>query len=209
VTPLLGAAATEGALKKAPSPQVLHMATHGFFLPDPEPAADEELLVQFFPGSPSAARQRRLAATENPLLRSGLALSGANTWLEGGPLPEEAEDAILNAVDVTGMDLLGTDLVVLSACETALGQVRAGEGVFGLRRAFVLAGAKTLVMSLWQVPDEETRELMIAFYKRILAGEPRVQALRQAQLAVKERHPEPYFWGAFICQGDPGPVPAA
>ena len=82
------------------------------------------------------------------------------------------------------MDLLATELVVLSACETALGEVHAGEGVFGLRRAFVLAGAKTLVMSLWKVPDEQTRELMEDFYRRILRGEGRAEALRQAQLEL-------------------------
>ncbi len=95
---------------------------------------------------------------------------------------------------------------MLSACETGLGQVHVGEGVFGLRRAFVLAGAKTLVMSLWKVPDEPTRELMEAFYGRLLAGEGRAEALRQAQLALKARYPDPFYWGAFICQGDPGPL---
>ena len=82
---------------------------------------------------------------------------------------------------------------------------RAGEDVFGLRRAFVLAGAKTLVMSLWKVPDEQTRELMEDFYCRILAGQPRAEALREAQLEMKKKYPDPLFWGAFICQGDPGP----
>ncbi len=122
-------------------------------------------------------------------------------------LPAEAEDGLLTAEDVTGMDLLDTELVVLSACNTGLGEIRTGEGVFGLRRAFVLAGAKTLIMSLWKVPDEETRDLMEDFYRRILAGEPRAEALRNAQLTVKARCPHPYFWGAFICQGNPGPLP--
>lgn len=85
-------------------------------------------------------------------------------------MPEEAEDGLLTAEDVTGIDLLATELVVLSACETGLGEVQAGEGVFGLRRSFVLAGARTLVMSLWKVPDEQTRELMEDFYQRLLDG---------------------------------------
>ena len=140
------------------------------------------------------------------MLRSGLALAGANTWLKAGNLPEEAEDGLLTAEDVTGLDLLATELVVLSACETGLGQVHVGEGVFGLRRAFVLAGAKTLVMSLWKVPDEQTRELMEDFYRRLLAGQGRAEALRQAQLAMKAKYPDPFYWGAFICQGDPSPL---
>src|SRR5581483_3334823 len=135
---------------------------------------------------------------ENPLLRSGLALAGANIWLCGGSPPAEAEDGMLTAEDVTGMDLLDTELVVLSACETGLGQVHVGEGVFGLRRAFAVAGARTLVMSLWKVPDEQTKELMVDFYQRILRGEPRAEALRQAQQTVRARHPDPYYWGAFI-----------
>ena len=147
------------------------------------------------------------AGQENPLLRSGLALAGANRWFEGKPLPEEAGDGILNALDVSGLDLLDTELVVLSACETGLGQVQVGEGVLGLRRAFVLAGARTLVMSLWKVPDRQTQELMEEFYRRLLDGQPRAGALRHAQLAMKERYPDPYYWGAFICQGNPGPLP--
>jgi CHAT domain-containing protein len=143
---------------------------------------------------------------ENPLLRSGLALAGANTFLEHGNLSIEAEDGILTAEDVSGLDLLTTELVVLSACETGLGEVRTGEGVFGLRRAFVLAGAKTLVMSLWKVPDAQTRELMEDFYQRILNGHPRIDALCEAQLEMKKKYPHPFYWGAFICQGDPGPL---
>src|SRR5205807_4374764 len=112
-------------------------------------------------------------ALEHPLLRSGLALAGANTWLRKTQPAAEAEDGLLTAEDVSGLDLSGTELVVLSACETGLGEVRTGEGVFGLQRAFVLAGAKTLVMSLWSVPDEPTRELMEDFYQRILSGQPR------------------------------------
>ncbi len=142
----------------------------------------------------------------NPLLRSGLALAGANTWLQDGALPPEVEDGILLAEDVTGLDLLNTELVVLSACDTGLGDIHAGEGVFGLRRAFVLAGAKTLVMSLWKVPDHATQELMVDFYERVLLGEGRAEALHAAQRSLKERYPHPRYWGAFICQGDPTPI---
>jgi len=142
------------------------------------------------------------------MLRSGLAQAGANTWLKAGNPPEEAEDGLLTAEDVTGLDLLATELVVLSSCETGLGQVHVGEGVFGLRRAFVVAGAKTLVMSLWKVPDEQTRELMDDFYCRLLAGRGRADALREAQLALKAKYPDPFYWGAFICQGDPSALSA-
>jgi hypothetical protein len=140
------------------------------------------------------------------LLRSGLALAGANTWLSGGRTPDMAEDGLLTAEDVSGMDLLATELVVLSACETGLGDVCVGEGVFGLQRAFVLAGAKSLVMSLWSVPDEATRHLMEEFYRRILAGHGRADALRAAQLEVRKEYSDPFFWAAFILQGNPGPL---
>ena len=200
-------AALDARLKKCQSPRILHLSTHGFFLEDQKHDPNEESLG-FGAMSFSESGMERLVGSrfENPLLRSGLALAGVNTWLEKGELMEEAEDGLLTAEDVSGLDLLDTDLVVLSACETGLGEVRVGEGVFGLRRAFVLAGAKSLVMSLWKVPDEQTRELMEDFYRRILSGEPRADALREAQLAMKAKHPEPIYWGAFICQGDPGPL---
>jgi len=202
VRPWLQAEVLEQRLKQVRSPWILHLATHGFFLPDqrPDPGASS------WTASSDMGRFTGLLL-ENPLLRSGLALAGGNTWLQNGHLPPEAEDGLLTAEDVTGMDLLDTELVVLSACNTGLGEIRTGEGVFGLRRAFVLAGAKTLVMSLWKVPDEETRELMEDFYRRILAGEPRAEALRNAQLTMKAKYPDPFFWGAFICQGNPGPLP--
>ena len=137
-----------------------------------------------------------------------MALAGANTWLAGGVLPDEAGDGILTAEEVSVMDLIGTELVVLSACETGLGDVVRGEGVFGLRRAFMLAGAATVVMSLWKVPDRETAELMGDFYVRLLRGAGRAEALREAQRAMKRRpgHAHPSVWAAFICQGEPGPL---
>jgi CHAT domain-containing protein len=212
VSPWLDATALEGRLKTAcHSPRILHLATHGFFLPDQQRDLNRQgrgLGFDFGGFSEGRNGLARLSGPmmENPMLRSGLALAGANTWLKAGNPPEEAEDGLLTAEDVTGLDLLATELVVLSACETGLGQVHVGEGVFGLRRAFVLAGAETLVMSLWKVPDEPTRELMEDFYRRLLAGEGRAEALRQAQLAMKAKYPEPFYWGVFICQGDPSPL---
>jgi CHAT domain-containing protein len=204
VRPTTGAAATETAVKSRRHPAVLHLATHGFFLPDPEPARQWDLPLMDASASATRPFGRLSNAVESPFLRSGLALAGANTWLDGGVLPAEAEDGILTAEDVSGMDLSGTELVTLSACETGLGSQHLGEGVLGLRRAFISAGARTVVMSLWQVPDDETQTLMTGFYRRILGGEGRAAALRKAQLELKKQRPDPYYWGAFICQGDPG-----
>ncbi len=207
VTPLLDRDASKQQLRAHASPRILHIATHGFFLPDQHGPLG--------PGNPKADHDRASASLgnaplsrsmENPLLRSGLVLAGANTWVQGKRPPPEAGDGILTGEDALGLDILDTELVVLSACETGLGDIRSGEGVFGLRRAFLLAGAKTLVMSLWKVPDSETRMLMEDFYTRLLQGRPRLDALREAQLAIKSNFPGPFHWGAFVCQGDPGPL---
>jgi len=208
VKPWLKGNVLEGWIKKYRSPRILHFATHGFFLKDQErdPNKEKHELDVFGFAEPGGMERLSGLNLENPLLRSGLALAGVNTWLKGQSPPSDAEDGLLTAEDVTGLDLLDTELVVLSACETGLGEVRTGEGVFGLRRSFVLAGADTLVMSLWKVPDQQTQELMEDFYSRILAGEPRAKALKNAQMSIRSKHPHPFFWGAFICQGDPGPL---
>ena len=203
VQPLLGTAVLEGHLKACLSPRILHIATHGFFLADQQSDPNVTPFAVEMIGTTTEGKMNWISSLENPLLRSGLALAGANTWLRGGIPPLEAEDGILSAEDVSGLDLLGTGLVVLSACETGLGEVHTGEGVFGLRRAFVVAGARALVMSLWRVPDQQTQELMEDFWHRTLAGQPCADALRQAQLAMKMKYPNPYCWGAFIFQGDP------
>jgi CHAT domain-containing protein len=206
VPPLLAADVLESRLKACRSPCILHIATHGFFLADQRYDLDLAQSFLNLSGQTADARIDYMSHLQNPLLRSGLALAGANTWLAKDSLPEQAEDGLLTAEDVSGLDLLATELVVLSACETGLGEVQIGEGVFGLRRAFVLAGAKTLVMSLWKVPDQQTQELMADFYQKLLNDKPRVTALREAQLAMKQRYPDPLYWGAFICQGDPWPL---
>jgi CHAT domain-containing protein len=185
-----GDEARVGWLQKAcRSPRILHLASHAFFFRDQEPK----------PG-------RWAYAKDNPLLRAGLALAGANTWIKRLAMPADARDGILNGVDVAELDLLDTELVVLSACETGLGEEQKGEGIFGFRRAFVLAGARTLVMSLWKVPDEETKDLMIEFYQMIRCNVPRAEALLEAQRRMMQKNRHPYCWGAFICQGDPGPL---
>jgi CHAT domain-containing protein/tetratricopeptide (TPR) repeat protein len=204
VGPWMTGKVLESRLKSYRSPDILHIATHGFFLPNQpyiyENMTNADITLEDKTSSLS------IQNLENPMLRSGLALAGVNTWLQNKPLPLEAEDGILTAEDVTAMDLSNTELVVLSACETGLGEVLTGEGVFGLRRAFVQAGSQTLVMSLWKVPDEQTKELMVDFYNLLICGKPRAEALREAQLAMKEKYPDPYYWGAFICQGNPGPL---
>jgi CHAT domain-containing protein len=201
----LDRAALETRLKACRSPRILHLATHGFFLEDQKHDSRGWGASSSFVGSEIGRFSG--PALENPLLRSGLALAGVNTWLKNGRVAQEAEDGLLTAEDVASMDLLDTDLVVLSACETGLGEVHIGEGVMGLRRSFALAGAKTLVMSLWNVPDIQTQQLMEIFYRRVMAGEGRAEALRNAQLVLKAKYPDPLYWGAFICQGDPGPLP--
>ncbi len=207
VQPLMGGVACKGQLARVHSPRILHIATHGFFLPDVERSAGQNDLQSDWPTGPASRKLTPLSRSmENPLLRSGLALTGVNAWLQGKPPSLEAGDGIVTGEDASGLDLLSTELVVLSACETGLGDVKVGEGVFGLRRAFLLAGAKTLVMSLWKVPDAQTQMLMEDFYRRILAGQPRADALREAQLAVKAVFPESFYWAGFVCQGDPGPL---
>ncbi len=183
--------ATETALKKVNAPRILHIATHGFFL------EDENSLV----GDDKTTAVRRAetdAKIENPLLRSGLALAGANKRSDKG------DDGILTALEASGLNLWGTKLVVLSACDTGLGEVKNGEGVYGLRRSFTLAGAETLVMSLWSVSDYVTRELMTDYYKNLKQGTGRGAALREAQLTMLKRRDRqhPFFWAAFIQSGE-------
>ena len=164
---MTGAQAAESTLKRVVGPQLLHIATHGFFLEEGVPAAPQE------------ADRRGInlnVRIENPLLRSGLALAGANLHTGKG------DDGILTAMEAAGLNLWGTRLVTLSACDTGLGEVKNGEGVYGLRRAFVLAGAETLVMSLWPVSDRITRELMTRYYEGLKQGQGRGEALRQMQL---------------------------
>jgi CHAT domain-containing protein len=189
---LTGRRATEAAIKHVSAPSILHIATHGFFLPGRTQLTPPETPLMSPPS-------QWLSADENPLLRSGLALAGANNR-QGG----DGEDGILTALEASGLNLWGTKLVVLSACETGLGEVQNGEGVYGLRRAFELAGAESEVMSLWKVDDEVTRDLMIAYYTRLKAGEGRSEALRSVQLEMlrSKGQSHPYFWGSFIESGD-------
>ncbi|MCA1634395.1 MAG: CHAT domain-containing protein [Acidobacteria bacterium] len=192
VNMLTGARATESALKAVEAPRVLHVATHGFFLQDTRTAAADN--------RPAATRGVNASARiENPLLRSGLALAGANARGAGG----EGDDGILTSLEASGLNLWGTKLVVLSACDTGLGEVRNGEGVYGLRRAFVLAGAESLLMSLWPVSDYSTRRLMTSYYENLVRhGMGRATALRQVQLKMIGEGRHPFYWANFIQTGE-------
>jgi CHAT domain-containing protein len=203
VTVFTGAQATEAQLKRLQGPGILHIATHGFFLadqPQSAPQAVRGLITQDVGRTTDALTQTALSVSgENPLLRSGLALAGANQHTGGA-----GEDGVLTALEAAGLDLAGTRLVVLSACETGVGEVRTGDGVYGLRRALVLAGAESQVMSLWQVSDEATRDLMVGYYQRLQRGEERAEALRQVQLGMLQSQTwnHPFFWASFIHLGD-------
>jgi len=211
---LLERQATEAALKQVGGPRILHIATHGFFLPD-QPVEPNDSQARDLVQDHEPARPRQ----ENPLLRSGLVLAGVKQQ-QSGP----GEDGVLTALEAAGLDLWGTQLVVLSACDTGVGEVHNGAGVYGLRRALVLAGSETQVMSLWSVNDVATRDLMVGFYSRLQAGEGRAEALRQVQLGmlagqaagqtgdargltVNKRASgapnltHPYYWAPFIESG--------
>ena len=133
------------------------------------------------------------------MIRSGLVLAGANSAWQGNPDPHTKEDGILTAYEISQVDLSNTELVVLSACETGLGDIHGNEGVYGLQRAFKIAGAKYLIMSLWQVPDQETALFMVTFYQNWLGGDRSIpEAFRLTQKAMQERFINPYQWAGFV-----------
>jgi CHAT domain-containing protein len=171
--------ATEGYMKShCRHPRILHLSTHGEF------EGEGDVLHKRHTDETDVPEN---SASINPLLRSWLVMAGANSWIHNRPVPDEVEDGKLTAEDVTGLDLIGTDLVVLSACQSGLGGVIPGEGVFGLRRAFLQAGAKTLLVSLWSVEGLSTAWLIEHFYQSLLQyGEDRDQALRSAQQATRK-----------------------
>jgi CHAT domain-containing protein/tetratricopeptide (TPR) repeat protein len=183
--------ATEESFRRqvggAPSPRIVHLATHGYFFPDRKGKTG---------GSGPEPVFRR---SDHPMIRSGLILAGAaQAWISGRPLAG-FEDGILTAYEICQMDLSNTELVVMSACETGLGDIVGNEGVYGLQRAFRIAGAKYLVMSLWKVDDRSTQEFMTAFYRHWLTGkQPIPQAFRQAQREIRAKRPGAYDWAGFV-----------
>lgn len=229
-----GAAATEARLKQVSGPAILHIATHGFFLqdlPQAGPKAGEKSALQAklqqmpAPDSMVSGHKKKVRGIENegsevsapqphvrqglgenPLLRSGLALAGANLRRSDG-----GEDGILTAAEVAQLDLQGTQLVVLSACETGTGDVANGEGVYGLRRALVLAGAQSQLVSLWKVDDAATAQLMGEYYTQLKSGKGRADALRLAQAKLRNNPAtaHPYYWAPFIPVGEWRPLALA
>jgi CHAT domain-containing protein len=192
---LMRRAATERAIKLVQGPSILHMATHAYFLRDQPQRGYED----------RAGTAGDKSWRENPLLRSGVVLAGANHSCEQH---DGWDDGILTALELSGMDLWGTQLAVLSACDTGLGDLSNGEGVYGLRRALAIAGAETVVMSLWNVDDRATRDLMVGYYQRLLKGEGRSEALRQIQLALSHSSDRnhPFYWAGFVSSGDWRPL---
>jgi CHAT domain-containing protein len=199
---LTGEGATrEAFLQYAPGKRVLHVATHGFFMEGSCQSVLERQSNTLKRDSPFLH-----ATAENPLLLSGLALAGVN---RRDPKQSTEDDGILTAEEIASVNLEGVDWAVLSACETGIGAIKAGEGVFGLRRAFQVAGAKTVIMSLWRIEDETTRQWMTALYRNHFLNQEgtgesvrdaSLQILRQRQARHQSTHP--FYWGAFIAAGD-------
>jgi CHAT domain-containing protein len=190
---LTGQEATEESFKalSGHSPAIIHVASHGFSFP---PEGDEN----FHRDMLDPRTQQVFSLADHPLLRSGLLFSGANqSWVRGVP-PTGAEDGILTAYELSNMDLEKTQLVVLSACETGLGDIKGNEGVFGLQRAMFMAGVRNLIVSLWEVPDFETMELMTLFYARLVVGDSIETALKKARQEMKSQYPDqPSLWAGF------------
>jgi len=188
------AEATEENIKSIDNPSVLHIATHGFFLNDISTTDSENSFLGF-------AEQ---SLEINPLLRSGLLLAGCQnqSWKADAAQDQQQEDGILTAFEASALKLDQTELVVLSACETGLGEIKNGEGVYGLQRAFAMAGARQIIMSLWKVDDQATQEFMVAFYQQWLKTHDAASAFKAAQVKLKSIYPAPYYWGAFVLTGN-------
>jgi CHAT domain-containing protein len=193
VSSFTGDQATEEKMKTIRNPDVIHIATHGFFI------AASKKNAQHVHGTDISN------IDNNVMLRSGLLLAGAEkNLLEriNGKTERTSEDGVLTAYEIMNLNLDSTRLVVLSACETGVGDIRNGEGVYGLQRAFLLAGVDAVIMSLWKVDDDATQYLMSNFYKDWTTGKERSHAFYNTQLELRKQFPHPYYWGAFVVTGD-------
>ena len=180
--------ADEPSIKQVSNPRVFHVATHGFFKETPKASAlDQEY--------------NETAAYDNPLLKTGLLLAGAGDVLNQTQFNYNVDNGILTAYEAMNLNLDQTDLVVLSACETGLGEVQAGEGVYGLQRAFLVAGARTIVMSLFKVSDEATQQLMVKFYRKWIETGNKRQAFIDAKKEIRNEYRDPIYWGPFVMIG--------
>lgn len=190
---ITGIAGTEESFKQLASKNVgiIHLATHGYYWSEED--AEERNYVSFL----SNANNKPRNFEDRALLRSGLFFSGANIGLSGEDLPDDVEDGVLTAQELSAMNLGNVDMVVMSACQSGLGET-SGEGVFGLQRGFKVAGANTLLMSLWKVDDEATKILMTEFYKNYLSGKTKRESLLLAQATLRKTHPDPEYWAGFI-----------
>ncbi len=191
-----GSFATEESFKSIgennmPSPRILHIATHGYFFPDPKITTKKYGF--------SGEKEPVFKISDHPMLRSGLIMAGGNAAWQGKQTLEGREDGILTAYEISQMNLSNTELVILSACETGLGDIKGNEGVYGLQRAFKIAGAKYLIMSLWQVPDKQTSLLMTTFYKKWLEVKMTIpEAFHAAQKELRDIGLDPYQWAGFV-----------
>ena len=199
---LTGKKAHEAALHACRSPAILHVASHGYYI---RPFAQGVYIIGNWRELGPLFRGEALGFASNAFLRSGIALAGVNAWSANRAVPEEVGDGLLTSAEVAHLELEGTELVVLSACSTALGDVTAGNGVSGLLYGFHVAGARATVAALWRIPDEITGRLMQSFYHGLLQGVPRIEALRQAQQELSATVP-PWQWGSYVSYGDPGPI---
>jgi len=202
---ITGNAATVSLLEGSPSPLVLHIASHGFFVGDQDIAPEDHLMASLAGGGQVARFQG-----EDPLLRSGIVLAGANN-----PGLDPNDDGLLTALEAAALQLEGTELVVLSACSTGSGDLPSGDGLYGLQRALTVAGARSTLLSLWKVDDAATAEFMVRFYRRLKAGEGRADALAAVQAEFRggevkgpsgEGWSSPYYWAAWQLVGDWRPI---
>ncbi|MBI3248343.1 MAG: CHAT domain-containing protein [Deltaproteobacteria bacterium] len=196
-------AATEKAVKALHGPRILHLATHGFVLKDREFAALPTIKAQW--GEPPTGERTR-QSWDDPMLRAGVALAGANVRQAAGTASNTEDDGILTAAEAARLDLRGTQVVLLSACETGLGEVWGGEGVMGLRRAFELAGARSQLFSLGVVNDLMTVQLMDGYYTHLAAGKGHAASWRTVQLEMLAKGIDPSVWASFVAYGNPGPI---